>query len=74
MFIRCVKRQSYNGARLSQKLLLNTDHIIAVEELACNGTAVVTCTGITEDEITTFYLEDSYEWICSLIYGLGGKQ
>ncbi len=68
MFIRCVRRGwSKNGE--PKKLLLNTDHIIAVEESE-QGTAIVTCTGKDgEDEAIMFYLTETYEWFVSEILG-----
>ncbi len=72
MFIRAVKcGQDFPGIRFSRKVLINTDHIIAVEELKNSGNAYVTCTGITQDEITTYVLAESYEHIVSKLIDEG---
>lgn len=72
MFIRAVKHQA-NGAitRYSQKILLNTDLIISVEELKDSGKAVVMLAGITENEIVYYVLDETYEYFVSEILGKG---
>lgn len=62
MFIKATKyhHREIPGQRVTEKIVINSAHIIAVEELKYGGT-MVTCSGVTPDEITTYVLEDEYE-------------
>ena len=60
MFIRCTRKPyAWNGNNCV--MVINTDHIIAVEESAKDGSAIVTCTGKMGDEVLYYFLEDKYE-------------
>lgn len=60
MFIKCIKKPyTWNGNE--RDMVINTDHIIAVEKSAKDGSAIVTCTGKMGDEVLYYMLEDSYE-------------
>ena len=74
MFIRCVSRFGQH------KVLINTDHIVNITETK-EGYAKVTFTSRRAEvddnqyysENETLILNETYEYVCSLIYGLGGK-
>ena len=60
MFVKCTRKlYAWNGNNCV--MVINTDHIIAVEEAAKDGSAIVTCTGKMGDEVLYYFLEDSYE-------------
>lgn len=60
MFIKCMRKPySWNGS--NGEMVINTEHIIAVERALKDDTAIVTCTGKMGDEVLYFMLEDSYE-------------
>lgn len=67
MFIKVV-RKPYAWDCLSGRMVINTEHIIAVEASSKDGTAIVTCTGKNrEDEVLYYFLEDSYESVVERI-------
>lgn len=68
MFIRCTRKPyAWNGNNCT--MVINTDHIIAVEESAKDGSAIVTCTGKMGDEVLYYFLEDKYEAFIERIMG-----
>lgn len=68
MFVRCVKKPyAWNGN--DRDMVINTEHIIAVEMSRNDGSAIVTCTGKMGDEVLYYMLEDKYEEFLERIMG-----
>ena len=66
MFLICNKK-TYKWTRTTGKILINADHIIAVEESE-DSTAIITCTGQNkEDEVLYYHLENTYDEVLGML-------